>query len=375
MRTTRWPRRRSAASTPGPHERGLARSGRPHQGQERAPAQDGQAGGDVARRGRRTAPRRPTSYASSPSHGHRPVPARGCVGTSSEGSCRRIDCSRATISGRRVDAELAGQHRPELADASGAPRPARRCGTARARAAPSDVHAAGRTAPARARGAAPRRRGRISAGHPAAALGRRGAAPPGARPRARGRPLRQLLERRPPPQLECLLEQERHPVGLAELQQLRAPASTCASNRRASTSSSGTASRYPSRRRLDGVRPPAPCAAGRCRTGDSCAAEAGGWSPQTRRPARRRSRPAQTGGQGLQVRRGLGGRDVPSRPRPADRGPGCPPLHGAPRRGTRQRGGYRTDTAAKPGGYRVAGGSSGRAVPPDAITTRARTRP
>ena len=115
MTTRVRPRPRSAAAMPARSSDDLPEPGRPDQGEHELRAKMLEAGGHVgvpaeeplgvARR--RTAMR--------PSHGHAVGTGRAGSGTSSEGSCRRIDCSSATTSGPgRCPA--VGQDRLELPD-------------------------------------------------------------------------------------------------------------------------------------------------------------------------------------------------------------------------------------------------------------------
>ena len=181
-------------------------------------------------------------------------------------------------------------------------------------------------------------RGSTSRGRPAAQLGieqaapgrrgaaRRGVRPRGARaatPRGRRRPAR-ATGRGPAP------------AGTRPGRPRRA-SSSCTrprrprdSNRRASSSSRGTARRYPSRRRLDAPGRPEPCGAGPRTTGGSWRPKPAGGRPRRRRSARRRSPAAPAGWPGPGVRRGRGDRDVPSRRRSADRGLRSPRRHSPP---------------------------------------------
>ena len=171
-----------------------------------------------------------------------------------------------------------------------------------------------------------------------------GAAPPDDRPRGGGRPLREVREGPPAPQLERLLQQERRPVGLAERRGARGPGHLRLEPLGVHVVG-GDGEAVAVARGLDGL------GAQRLAEPDDARLQVlggrrRGCRPRARPPARRRSPAAPAGRPGPGVRHGRADRDVPSRPRPTDRGPGCPRRHRAPAVG-------RASTARIPDGYRA----------------------
>ena len=215
--------------------------------------------------------RRPTSAsrpknrsASSTSYGHQALPGApvrrrdAAAGTSERGVLPQDRLLERHHLRGRVDAELARPAPPGAAGWSAAPRPARRrwyCASAsssqrrsRSGAAPHHRRAPGRSTsrcrPLRSSASTPQLLGLEAQLLQASGLA------------ARGRPLREV-RRTAAPRHSASACSSRNAARSASpsVQQLAAARPTCASNRRASTSSSGTASAVSVAPRLDGLGP------------------------------------------------------------------------------------------------------------------------
>ena len=252
IRTTRCPRSPKRRQHARAHDRGLAASGRPDQGDERVPLHDGEAGGDLG-----VAAEEPLGVADVVRHEARPrAPVR--AGTDDRDGERGILPQDRLLEGDHarggVDAELARQDRPEPPDRA-------ECLTLRADAVlrqgeqlPAAFAQRGRLhhlvrARQDLRGAAA-----LELGIEQQLLGVQPQLLQASRLAARGRPLRELLVGLAPPELESLLQHERGPVGLAELQQLT-PTRDLHLEPAGVELVEGDGEAVPSRRRLDGSGP------------------------------------------------------------------------------------------------------------------------